>query len=145
MGNPVELVVHDDFLPEIAAALDPVLKKLLTKVAQATVEAAQANAPVQTGFLQSSIYYRTAEASTYGQGVVPGVGDSYMLPEVEAPSGDEVVVISAAADYAVFVEMGTHKMAAQPFLTPAVATLTAALNNGDEMDMEAALAALIGL
>lgn len=145
MGESLELVVHDDFLPEIAAALDPVVKALLTKVAQATVEAAKANAPVRSGFLQSSIYYRTADASTYGEGVVPGVGDSYMLPEVEAPSGDEVVVISAAADYALFVEYGTHKMAAEPFLTPAVATLTAALNDGDAMDMEAALAALIGL
>jgi HK97 gp10 family phage protein len=145
MAESVEIVVLDDFLPAIAAALDPVVKKLLTQAAQATVDIAKANAPVASGFLQSSIYYKTKDASTYGQGIVPGVGDSYMLPEAEAPSGDEVVVISAAADYALFQEYGTIYQPGTPFLTPAAAALTAMLNAGDGMDMEAAIAALIGL
>lgn len=55
--------------------------------------AAMRYAPVRTGFLRSSIY-----------GVV----------------SDWVAVIGAEATYAMFVEMGTRRMMAQPFINPAI-------------------------
>lgn len=53
---------------------------------------AQDNCPVDTGFLQSTGFIEQ--------------------------SGDDVL-IGFAAEYASFVEFGTYKMAAQPFLRPA--------------------------
>lgn len=57
---------------------------------------AQAIAPVDTGFLKSSI-------SMQAQG-------NKTLARVE---------VGPTANYAAFVELGTHKMAAQPYLRPA--------------------------
>ena len=49
--------------------------------------------PVRTGYLRSTIHFTMTETLNYEFG--------------------------AAADYAVFVEFGTYKMAAQPFIRPA--------------------------
>ena len=60
---------------------------------------AQANCPVDTGFLQSTAF-------------------------MEVTSDD--VLIGFNADYASYVEFGTYKMAAQPFLRPAMDNAEAA-------------------
>lgn len=65
----------------------------LTSWAAVVVASAQSKAPVRTGFLRSSIYVKV-------QGWVAQFG--------------------ALATYAIFVENGTRKMRAQPFLFPAV-------------------------
>lgn len=64
------------------------------QAASGIVELAKENAPVATGELRDSIH-------------------------VEKDGTDHKVV--ADADHAVFVELGTSKMAAQPFLGPAAA------------------------
>lgn len=58
-------------------------------------------APVDTGFLKSSI----TVGHPSGRDLSPG--------DIEAVIGPE-------ADYGVFVEFGTSKMGAQPYMTPAV-------------------------
>lgn len=81
-------------LPEIAAGVGPKIEKAVRAAAFATQSVAQQSAPVDTGNLRGSI-------------------------RAEAVSPIEYRVV-ASAEYSVYVELGTHKMAAQPFLDPAL-------------------------
>lgn len=67
--------------------------------ANVILDEAQANCPVDTGFLQST-------------GFIQAVGDE--------------VQVGFEAPYASYVEFGTYKMAAQPFLRPALDNAEAA-------------------
>ena len=68
--------------------------------AQTVCESAKSLCPVDTGRLQSSI---------------------------NVQPGGNTAVISADTEYAVFVEFGTSKMAAQPYLVPALLSNTQAI------------------
>ncbi|MHB1910223.1 MAG: HK97-gp10 family putative phage morphogenesis protein [Nitrososphaerales archaeon] len=67
--------------------------KMLQTVGEKAAGAAQSNAPVRTGFLQASIQMIQTDDGCY---------------------------VTAGAGYAGFVEFGTRKMSAQPFLRPAI-------------------------
>lgn len=70
------------------------LGEALREIAQVIVDAAQANAPVDTGFLRDNI-------------------------QIQDESDTSVTVVSQA-EYSSFVEFGTRYMAAQPFFEPAI-------------------------
>jgi HK97 gp10 family phage protein len=95
------------------------MEKRLQKACDKTAEDIQADAtqraPVDTGFLRDSIYAGTSEGSDYGAG---GMARPH-LPEVHRPPGISAVV-AVSATYAAYLEYGTHRMAAQPYFTPAV-------------------------
>ena len=82
-----------DRFPEILAKFPRVTTAAVQKATMDIARLAAMNAPVDTGYLANSI-----------NGVV---------------SGDSGKVRSSA-EYWAFVEYGTYKMAAQPFVTPAV-------------------------
>lgn len=114
------MIVEFDLMPEMAGAIEDAVAAIVTKFAALTAEMAANNAPVASGFLQSSVYYVTQETSTYGQGAGnPPNKDSYLLPEVDHPTSKTEFTVAAAANYAEYVEYGTRFMGAQPFLTPA--------------------------
>jgi HK97 gp10 family phage protein len=71
---------------------------MMLSVGERVKAAAAAMAPVQTGALKSSIYYELDETG----------------------GGDLMVQIGTNIRYGGFVEFGTHKMAAQPYLRPAL-------------------------
>lgn len=74
------------------------LKGGMAKAVLVVERQAKEDCPVgETGFLKSSIHSK-----------------------VETPSGEIVGIVSVGMDYAKFVEYGTFKMPAQPFLFPAV-------------------------
>ena len=80
---------------ELAAAAEaaPLLDGIIAEDVSAAIQAAaQANAPVRTGFLRSSIS-RVVQGGQFA--------------------------VQALASYAGFVEYGTRHMAAHPYLTPA--------------------------
>ena len=82
---------------DIAAFAEQIQENIssaLLNAAEVVAENARAICPVDTGTLRASI----------GTSVSGNTAQVY-----------------AGADYAVYVEMGTYKMAAQPFLTPALA------------------------
>jgi HK97 gp10 family phage protein len=82
-------------IPELIASVEAASRAAPKSVCDKIAVDAKARAPVQTGYLRSSI-----------KSVGLSAGKSAEV-RVEAP-------------YAAFVEYGTYKMAAQPFLTPAV-------------------------
>jgi HK97 gp10 family phage protein len=113
-----EVVVINHF-PKVANALHKALSQTVRKVALDLQASAASKAPVQTGFLRSSIYTVTSTDSTYGQAGSPP-GDSYLLPEAAKSEDDLTAHVAVGANYGVYVELGTRHMAAQPYFYPAV-------------------------
>src|SRR5258706_38897 len=108
-----------NLFPALARALRPACQTIGSETARFLEAAAAANAPVDTGFMASSVYSVTPKyGSTYGtMGTPPG--DSYALPE-QAPDGPDDSVVGVAANYAGFVNYGTRYQSAQPFWDQAV-------------------------
>lgn len=90
------IVVIWNRIPELLVAVEANTRAAVKKQADAIAADARARVPVRTGYLKSSI--------------VPVV--------IEAGHSAEVQV---GAPYGIYVEYGTYKMAAQPYLSPAVA------------------------
>lgn len=93
--------------------LGPNAERALKRAAFQIESRAKQKAPVDTGALRSSIYTRIGrgpDTSTVGADRTP-------LPE---PGGDLVAHIGPSVHYGIYVEMGTHRAAAQPYLLPAV-------------------------
>lgn len=82
-------------IPALIAAVEANSRSVPKKVADKIAAQARAVVPVRTGYLQSSIV------------------------SVSISAGKEAEV-QANAPYAAFVEYGTYKMAARPFLAPSV-------------------------
>jgi HK97 gp10 family phage protein len=106
--------------PQSAAALHHAISQVVRKIAFDVQASAQANAPVDTGFLRNSIYTVTSEGSGRAQVGAPTKADSYLFPEIAAPPDDTTAYVAIGANYGEFVEMGTRYTPAQPFVTPAV-------------------------
>lgn len=84
------IVIHYDQVDALKAHIDTKIERIVI----AATRDAQRYAPIATGRLRSSIFY-----IRYGEGKYS---------------------IIATAPYAVFVELGTSRMAAQPYLRPAL-------------------------
>ena len=102
-------------LPHAAAALHKALAEAVAKAAEDVRTLAQGYAAVDTGYMRDHIYTSTHEGSTYEAG-------NLSLPEVEKPPDDLTAFVVSAAHYSIYVEEGTSRHAAQPFMTPAAET-----------------------
>lgn len=88
-------IISDTFTPKVRGAPALIPEKVqaaLEDVMQATAEAARGYCPVRTGYLRSTIYSKV---------------DGFNAE------------VGATADYAAYVELGTSRMSAEPFLRPA--------------------------
>lgn len=81
-------------IPQIAAKADDLVEKVLKKAAYDTETLAKVYAPVDTGNLMNSIAAEPVRKLTWR--------------------------VTANAEYAIYVEMGTRRKTAQPFLEPAL-------------------------
>ena len=82
-------LTHEGVVDAAAEAMETTLAKTQVR--------AQSNAPVRTGFLKSNIHVEPVEKKT-----------------------DQVIgTVKSDADYSSFVEFGTFKMSAEPFMRPA--------------------------
>lgn len=88
-----DININYGILDSIISRLPSLVSDIVSKTAYDCQEMAQNFAPVDTGYLKGSI-------------------------SVENESPTKSLVI-ASAEYASYVEYGTYKMAAQPFLMPA--------------------------
>ena len=83
-------------LDKITAEMKPTASKLVERYGWAITSEAKKNAPVDTAALRNSI-----------------LSESMM-------TGDLSFTVQDGVNYGIFQELGTSKMAAQPFLLPAV-------------------------
>jgi HK97 gp10 family phage protein len=112
---------------EIADKWDRAISRTIRKAAFDIQAQAQANAPVDTGFLKASIYTVTWKSSNYGKGKASKTGGRFnpsavheLLPEIEKPFDDQTAYVAVGASYGEYVELGTVHQRPQPYLFPAV-------------------------
>ena len=92
----ISVSVDTTKLNEIIAKLPANRDKIVKAVAFEVLREAQQKAPVDTGALKANADVNTKYA------------------------GDGIMSVEFYQEYAPYVELGTYKMAARPFLTPAV-------------------------
>jgi HK97 gp10 family phage protein len=113
---PIRVTVDKRALRNLIAALPARVDAIARRGAEQTAKSARALVPVRTGALRASI---RAERTPGGYAVRAGGG---------------------AVDYAAYVEFGTRRMAAQPYLRPALESVQweriarVAISGGQEGD-----------
>jgi HK97 gp10 family phage protein len=101
MANHIEIRFKSNNIEKISQEIRERVASLVAKTAEDIVADAKRNAPVRTGFLRNSI-------------------ESDVDRKGNASFSRITATIRVKASYGIFVEIGTRKMAAQPFLIPAV-------------------------
>jgi len=129
MANPIEIKIVFNDLPRLQGELRSLADKVIRKAAADIKARAQDKAPIDTGFLKNSIYMKTNRESGYAAARAEAMKsnpEATMLPEVEDP-GELSAIIAVGAEYGVYVEFGTNKAPARPYLTPATEEVRPAL------------------
>lgn len=99
-------------LNSIIGSADGDMYDVVKKIGFAIEALAKVKAPVDTGALMNSIYTRTKDADP-----LPSVGKiTVPLP----PPRPGEVNVGPSVHYGIWQELGTGRMAAQPYLLPAV-------------------------
>lgn len=78
---------------------------------------AKVRAPVDTGALRNSIYVRMGRMPSQ----MPVLASDAPRAELPEPENEDTAHVGPSVEYAIYQELGTHDMAANPFLEPAVA------------------------
>jgi len=78
------------------------------------------NKSVDTGRLRNSITHATYENSGYTHNYTDNNGKPYSQKVGKVNSGDDSVYIGTNVEYAEYVELGTSRQKAKPYLKPAV-------------------------
>jgi len=113
----------EDAMRQLDGVVSPArLRQGLAAAAFYVEGAAKVKAPIDFGFLANSIYTVTASGSGYAEATNKAKArnpNAEMLPQESINSTMEAV-IAAGAEYAIYQEMGTRFMRAQPFMRPAL-------------------------
>lgn len=90
--------------------------------------------PHATGALRNSIYVVTQKQDGYSAAAsaAKSANGGVTTSPHPTPTGNVIANVGPCVDYAEYQEFGTSKMAAHPYLTPAVEEITAKYNSGDE-------------
>lgn len=91
-------------------------------------------APKDTGALRNSIYTVTQKEDGYGkaQSEAKSSNPGVTTAPHPTPTGKIIANVGPSVNYAEYQEFGTSKMAAHPYLTPAVEEVAQKYNSGDE-------------
>ena len=108
------LMLSFNHFPQIVAMLHTTTAEVVRKTAFDIEAEAKNRAAVDTGNMAASTYAVTSESSDYGG------GGQHLLPPIPAVENDHTAYVAVGANYGIYQEMGTHKMAAHPFLIPAL-------------------------
>lgn len=99
------LIIKENNTEYILNAINRALAEALAELGERVVYRAQQLCPVDTGRLRNSITYKLG-------------GGSYEFPGHGESVGKEIT-IGSDVEYAAYVELGTSRTRAQPFLKPA--------------------------
>lgn len=117
------LIPYNHFL-ELAKKYEEAIDKLVRATAFKVEREAKQHAPVDTGFLRNSIYTRTETDSGYAKSATAagrhggGAGQT-LFAEVAQPA-PRTAYVAVGAEYGMYVEFGTSRMPAKPYMLPAV-------------------------
>lgn len=128
-------VIKLDFteVDRILGALDNNKEKLGRTIGFEIEAEAKKRAPRDTSAMANSIYTTTKKYDGYSKASSDAkqANKDVITESVPKPGGNVIARVGVAVNYAKFVEMGTSRMAAQPFLYPAGETVMQKINNGD--------------
>lgn len=116
----------------IARSLNKNIEDVLKMMAFEIEGLAKQLAPYDTTALRNSIYTVTKDSNNFD---VAAAAATRLRPGVSveahpAISGDVIARVGPCVEYAAFVELGTERMAAQPFLVPAFQKTVKEYNTG---------------
>lgn len=115
--SSVNLAPLNGFIDKFRQEADIAVRKTAFKIESD----AKTFTPVDTGALRASIYTVTPRTSTYSSATASARGlnpDFRATVEIQAKQ-ELLAYVAVGASYGVFVEYGTRRMPARPFLTPA--------------------------
>ena len=123
------VVIVFDNLPVVSARLHAAVVKLIKTAAFNVEFRAKQHAAVDTGAMRSAIYTVTHDSSGYEEAAAQATEDRMKRPTISAemqteqprPAKDTTAIVHAGMNYSIYVEYGTGRMAAQPFMAPAAA------------------------
>lgn len=119
----------DEFLDEFAKAKRRALERIGLQAVAYTVRELSKPKPhadgsmrptVDTGLLRNSITYAIGGEQAHISSYTADKGNGKGAYSGKAPNGEDTVYIGTNVEYAAFVECGTRRMSAQPYLRPAV-------------------------
>jgi HK97 gp10 family phage protein len=126
----LRIIHYHNYFGQISAAAELKLAQVVRDTAERIRNDAAANAPVDTAALQSSLYVSNDQGSDYAAHAAdaqklrnnsnrPG-SPAMPVPEV-TPDRPMQAFVGSAVQHGLYNELGTSRMAARPFLVPAVA------------------------
>lgn len=122
------LVTIKNNLPEVTAYIHERIEVACAKIAFDIEAHAKQNAPVHTGFLRAAIQAEPAEAAGIGSDLQSsGASNAQITAATSGISSHHWVVVSYA-EYSAYQELGTYKMAAQPYMIPAAESVGPSAN-----------------
>jgi HK97 gp10 family phage protein len=128
-GGTVSAVLRLDTkeVDRIIKTLDSNFEDVLEGIAFEIERNAKQLAPVDTGTLRASIHTRTKKSSNYKQ---PSNPKGATIEDLPGPDGKVIAIVGSGVEYAAYVELGTSRMAAQPYLGPAAEGVVSKVNDG---------------
>jgi HK97 gp10 family phage protein len=126
--SDIKITLDTAKLDQIAASLKKNRNDILAAFGFEVERQAAQLAPKDTSTLANSIHTKIQG----GGGTRPqDPANGASMEELPEPEGNTVVIVGSGVEYAVYQELGTERMAAQPFLGPALENQAHKLNSGE--------------
>jgi len=127
-----DIIIDTKEVDRVAAALGKNRDAIIRIMGFDIESEAKQNAPVDTSALENSHYTETHEGNTFQAASSAAKGMNPKVNTIQHPKPDEGFVnVGPCVDYAMPVEFGTSKMAAQPYLVPAAESVSQKFNSGE--------------
>ena len=123
-------------LDRVAKKLDINRKRLAKRIAFEVENEAKQFAKVVTGAMMNSIYTVTQDTDGYSRAAsaAKAKNPDANIVQIPKPYGEVLARVGPCVDYGEFVEFGTSRMGAQPYLTPAVEKVAQEYNDGSKWE-----------
>ncbi len=118
----------------IAAALNTNRKAILKRAAFQMEAAMKQRAAYDTGAMTNSCYTVTEDYDGYGAAAALANSLGRETAAHPKPGGNVVANVGPCVEYAEYVEFGTSRMGAQPFVIPAGEAIAQKYNDGREWE-----------
>jgi HK97 gp10 family phage protein len=127
-----DIVIDTKEVDRVAANLGKNRDAIIRIIGFDIESASKQLAPVDTSALRNSVYVETSEGNTFDVAESSAKGANQNVTTIQHPKPDEGFVnVGPSVNYAEFVEFGTSRQAAQPYLVPAAESVSQKFNSGE--------------